>query len=587
MRKLLGNRMKVAAVRTLQAMTLIALLSAPLSHAQFMAQACAPINNISWRDQGELQAIPVIWSPGHTYTVSLIGAFSITSLLGSDCPDIAVSEWEWPDYPNYDEIGPPAQYIHLSNLTYVSSTLTTFTASVDGGAPFGYVELMLKSSSEGYAFWGVAIEPPAPPTPPSPPLPPPPPPPPAPCPTPAFAPVSPNTPVSPSVWFAGKTYPIVITGTGFTTPANATDSCPATQITVSVDTGSVALSDVTVLNSTTITATAEPADTDPAETAEVNLWGPGGGGIVLDARTAGNAKQAASSARAMASSPPVGPDGMALDGQGPAQISTCPTPSITSISPDTWLAGKTYNSVVMTGTNFITLANATKDCSTWVSATSSSNKVFVTQFTVTSPTSITATINSFADDRNEPVIVSVTNSSHSASTKGKIIGCQIPAYETETFLAWTTDWEGVWTVTPQNPNDINYAGVNVQEQNAGNNDPSADKCYSKDPHANVVPFYQLTGVGEDFLVQSPLPSIPASWYDYVGWSEKSVEVYRARGAAPCGTSMHQQMGMMCLDDQDDEYHFQRYGSINLLLDSFTDTTVTSSRAGQPQTKEFK
>jgi hypothetical protein len=342
--------MKVAAVRTLQAMTLIALLSAPLSHAQFMTQACAPINNISWRDQGELQAIPVIWSPGHTYTVSLIGAFSITSLLGSDCPDIAVSEWEWPDYPNYDEIGPPAQYIHLSNLTYVSSTLTTFTASVDGGAPFGYVELMLKSSSEGYAFWGVAIEPPAPPTPPSPPLPPPPPPPPAPCPTPAFAPVSPNTPVSPSVWFAGKTYPIVITGTGFTTPANATDSCPATQITVSVDTGSVALSDVTVLNSTTITATAEPADTDPAETAEVNLWGPGGGGIVLDARTAGNAKQAASSARAMASSPPVGPDGMNYDGQAPAKITQKPT--ITSVSPSKIYVGKDDVEVTISGSGF-------------------------------------------------------------------------------------------------------------------------------------------------------------------------------------------------------------------------------------------
>jgi len=125
---------------------------------------------------------------------------------------------------------------------------------------------MLKfySSTEYFWLWGSTIEPPSPPPQPYPS---------ASCPTPAFAPVTATTPVSPGVWFAGKTYDIVITGSGFTTPANASDSCFATQIGVSVNTGSVALSNVIVVNSTTITATVAPAETDPAEMAEVQLYG--------------------------------------------------------------------------------------------------------------------------------------------------------------------------------------------------------------------------------------------------------------------------------------------------------------------------
>ncbi len=151
------------------------------------------------------------------------------------------------------------------------------------------------------------------------------------CPTPAFAPVtpgtpsSPSTPVSPSVWFAGKTYPIVVKGTGFTTPANATDSCPATQITVSVNTGSVALSDVTVLDSTTITATVAPDATDPAETAEVNLWGPPSGGTpVLDAEPAAAASPMANPASLNSIAPAAG---LALVAQTPKPI--LPVPVIT------------------------------------------------------------------------------------------------------------------------------------------------------------------------------------------------------------------------------------------------------------------
>jgi hypothetical protein len=79
--------------------------------------------------------------------------------------------------------------------------------------------------------------------------------------------------IDPSTWIAGQTYPITIMGTGYTTPANATSNCLATQITVGVNTGSLTLSGVTVVDSTKITATVAPADTDPDETATINMYG--------------------------------------------------------------------------------------------------------------------------------------------------------------------------------------------------------------------------------------------------------------------------------------------------------------------------
>jgi hypothetical protein len=301
-------------------MTFLFLISVANCHAQFMATGCAPANDLQFKDQGYLVGNPVIWAPGHSYTFTIDGTYSI-KLRGYDggCPDVAVSAWEWPapwgPNPSGEGVGPAAQYIHLSNLTYVNPTLTTVTASVDADAPIGYIQLMLVGDADGYAFWGIDIKVPPPPPAPGPISPPQ-----ASCPTPAFAPVTATTPVSPSVWFAGKKYPIVITGTGFTTPAKATDSCPATQITVSVETGSVALSEVRVVDSTTITAVVEPAETDPAETAEVNLWGPWSCGECELAKRAANAAPMASSASAMASTPPVGPDGLALEMQTPANI---------------------------------------------------------------------------------------------------------------------------------------------------------------------------------------------------------------------------------------------------------------------------
>jgi hypothetical protein len=76
------------------------------------------------------------------------------------------------------------------------------------------------------------------------------------CPFPAISSISPN------VWFAGQSYDVTITGTGFTTAALATAACPVSTVTV---TGSSAalVSNVNVVSATEITATIKPL-TGPA-----------------------------------------------------------------------------------------------------------------------------------------------------------------------------------------------------------------------------------------------------------------------------------------------------------------------------------
>jgi hypothetical protein len=86
---------------------------------------------------------------------------------------------------------------------------------------------------------------------------------------------------------AGQTYPITVLGSDFVTPAMAAadPNCVASQLTVSVPTGSVTLSDVAIIDSTKITAIVQPMDTDPAEIATLTLWGAYFGPMVVKAPT--------------------------------------------------------------------------------------------------------------------------------------------------------------------------------------------------------------------------------------------------------------------------------------------------------------
>jgi len=73
--------------------------------------------------------------------------------------------------------------------------------------------------------------------------------------------------------------PITIVGSGFTNAAMAAanSNCTANQLTVSVPTGSVTLSNIVIMDSTKITATVQPVQTDPTETATLILWGASSG----------------------------------------------------------------------------------------------------------------------------------------------------------------------------------------------------------------------------------------------------------------------------------------------------------------------
>ena len=65
------------------------------------------------------------------------------------CAEVFLSAWEWPNYPAPDPSGPPDSYVNLSNLNVISPTLTTFTASVADGAPFGIFQLDLSAFPGG------------------------------------------------------------------------------------------------------------------------------------------------------------------------------------------------------------------------------------------------------------------------------------------------------------------------------------------------------------------------------------------------------------------------------------------------------
>jgi hypothetical protein len=87
--------------------------------------------------------------------------------------------------------------------------------------------------------------------------------------------------MSPKTWFAGKSYPVTITGTGFTTSANATASCPVTPVAAKVASGSsTSLTNVTVVSPTQITFTVEPGASDPTGNAAITVGSSSNGGAV-------------------------------------------------------------------------------------------------------------------------------------------------------------------------------------------------------------------------------------------------------------------------------------------------------------------
>lgn len=83
-----------------------------------------------------------------------------------------------------------------------------------------------------------------------------------------------ESPLSPDTWIPGTTFKLAIKGTGFTTAADATKTCPATVVTAAMHGASIPLSNLTVVNSTMITATVSVSADLPGGLVNVSLWGP-------------------------------------------------------------------------------------------------------------------------------------------------------------------------------------------------------------------------------------------------------------------------------------------------------------------------
>jgi hypothetical protein len=91
------------------------------------------------------------------------------------------------------------------------------------------------------------------------------------CPLPAL---DSETPLTPDTWIPGSTFKLAIKGSGFTTAADATKTCPATVATAAMNDTPISLTNLTVVSSTMITATVSiPADL-PGGLATVYIWAP-------------------------------------------------------------------------------------------------------------------------------------------------------------------------------------------------------------------------------------------------------------------------------------------------------------------------
>jgi hypothetical protein len=207
--------------------------------------------------------------------------------------------------------------------------------------------------------------------------------------------------VSPDKWHAGKTYTVLLAGV---IPGNASPTvlpgCDYTEVFVYDDSGYLWMSiDGTYIgtNRTSFTITV-PANI-PSETAYVTLTCDGG----------------------------------CSTAQAPVQIVGCLTPTITSISPSTWFAGKTYDNVAIVGTNFITKDKANAGCAeTAVNITAADGSVVpIANISVESDKKITLTgVAPPASDPTETATVTVgtapnTANSANLATQPQILGNQI------------------------------------------------------------------------------------------------------------------------------------------------------------------
>lgn len=151
--------------------------------------------------------------------------------------------------------------------------------------------------------------------------------------------------------------------------------------------------------------------------------------------------------------------------------------------------------------------------------------------------------------------------------------CPIPSGETTAFDRWGAGndaAQGLWNQILQ-PATADFSGRSVTEQNPGGGGP--DTCWFA---GSAIPKFTSISGGT-----WPIGGGNAWGADYVGWYVNAVTYYRAQGQAPCSTRFPQTMVINCPHP----LNLQTYQN-NMLGAGMGTTTVTTTRAGQFQTKPF-
>ncbi|MGA2217065.1 MAG: hypothetical protein ABSG51_03215 [Terracidiphilus sp.] len=157
--------------------------------------------------------------------------------------------------------------------------------------------------------------------------------------------------VTPTPWVAGQTYSnVVITGTGLLGPGNPSN-CNEFNFGAYLTNGETVALSILSQSATEITATVTLPASGTAQTACVSAdyWA-----AHVVRKTASFRQTASASSSACADSDPYD------EAYSWFAVPVCPDPVITSITPSTWFAGKSYDNVKIVGTGFTTTADSSK-----------------------------------------------------------------------------------------------------------------------------------------------------------------------------------------------------------------------------------
>ncbi len=258
---------------------------------------------------------PNTWNAGQAYNVTITGNNFVTT---PNATELCSANMDGKSSPNtlINVIAPSGSKIVVSNVNILSETQITATIAPPIGEPTETANFQMYGGYQ--AVWGsIPVQVVG-------------------CPKPSV------TQLLPKTWFAGESYPITITGTGFTTQANATSSCPVTPVAIKTASGSsVSLSNVTVVSPTQITATVEPAASDSTGVAALTIGTSSNGAVTIRTQILGNQIQwvlngtTTTISTSDGSTPPIQ---NAVVGQQLALTTTTPTTTTYDGSPvsETW-----------------------------------------------------------------------------------------------------------------------------------------------------------------------------------------------------------------------------------------------------------